>query len=100
MAAQNWVTVAQACETFGISRRTLSRWIKQGKIESKLENGHRLVAVPIERRSDADIGQLLLIGQLLSEAQHLRQQVTDLQDELKRKDAQAQRQKWASFWHR
>lgn len=88
-----WHTVTDAAQILGVSRSTIQRRIQKGKIESKRENGHRLVAVPIERRSDTDMGQLSLIGQLLSEVQHL-------QDELKRKDAQVQRQKWASFWHR
>lgn len=42
---QKWVTVSQACLSYGVSRRTLTRRIKQGKVESKLENNRRYVLV-------------------------------------------------------
>jgi polyhydroxyalkanoate synthesis regulator phasin len=98
--AVRWVSMAEACYILDVSRRTIQRRIQRGEIESKLENGRRFVAVPSDQQGDINISQLVLIEQLLSEVQHLRQRVTDLQDELNRKDTQAKRQKWASFWHR
>ena len=35
-ADKRWVTVSQACDIYGVTRRTLTRWIQQGKVESKL----------------------------------------------------------------
>ena len=101
--AEEWLTLTQACDAFGKSEATVRRYIKQGKIKSKLENGRRLVLVTSEqqrRQNDINVAQLALIEQLLSEVQHLCQQIKDLQDELKRKETQTQRRRWASFWHR
>jgi polyhydroxyalkanoate synthesis regulator phasin len=53
-----------------------------------------------QQQSDTDAAQSVLLEQLLSGVQELDQQVTDLQDKLKRKEAQTQRQNWAAFWHK
>jgi uncharacterized small protein (DUF1192 family) len=101
--AEKWLTMAQACDTLGKSETTVRRYIKQGKIKSRLENGRRLVLVtsePEQRQDNTDMTQLVLIEQLLSGIQDLHQHVTDLQNELKRREAQTQRRNWASFWHK
>ena len=101
--AGKWLTVAETCDALGRSETTVRRYIKQGKIKSKLENGRRFVLMTPEqqqRQNDIDAAQSVLLEQLLSGVQQLDQQVTDLQDKLKRKKAQTQRQNWAAFWHR
>lgn len=82
--AQKWVTVTQACQHFGISKRTLFRWIEQGKIESKLEDGRRVISVTSEGQDDTTMS-LSAVEQLRSENELLRQQ-------LERKDQQIERQ--------
>lgn len=90
--AQIWVTVSQACETFAISRRTLSRWVKQGKVESKLENNRRLVLVIEEGHSETleghietpmaqDMSQQVLIEQLQKENDDHEQQIAYLREQ-------------------
>lgn len=76
---ENWVTVSQACDIYGVSRRTISRWIKQGKVQSKLENNRRLVLVTevghtgtSEGHDVSDMSQQALIEQLQSEVEYLR----------------------------
>lgn len=86
MMGQRWVTMDQACLIYGVSRRTLTRWINQGKIESKLENKRRLVLMSDvgqgetkQGHNDADMTQGMsqqeLITQLRSEIEFLRQQI-------------------------
>jgi len=101
--AEKWLTMAQTCDALGKSETTVRRYIKQGRIRSKLEHGRRFVLVTPEQQqqqNDTDVAQLALIDRLLSGVQDLRQHVTDLQSELKRREIQTQRQNWASFWHR
>jgi len=45
--ANIWQTLAEACQTLGISQRTLYRRIDKGKVESKTENNRRLVLVSL-----------------------------------------------------
>lgn len=41
-----WHTIAEACELLNVSKRTIWRRIKQGKLESKIEDGKRLISIP------------------------------------------------------
>ena len=83
---QKWVNMAQACRIYGVSRRTLTRWISDGKIESKLENNRRLVLATLEGQTETeqghndsamsqDMSQQALIEQLRTEIEFLRQQI-------------------------
>lgn len=45
--ADTWQTLAEACQTLGISQRTLYRRIDKREIESKIENNRRLVKVSL-----------------------------------------------------
>jgi methyl coenzyme M reductase gamma subunit len=87
---QEWVNMAQACRIYGVSRRTLTRWINQGKIQSKLENNRRLVFASDVGHSETELGhddsgmsqemsQQVLVEQLRSEIEFLRQQI-DVKD--------------------
>ena len=84
--SQKWVNMAQACRIYGVSRRTLTRWISDGKVESKLDNKRRLVLATVEGQAETeqghndsamsqDMSQQELIKQLRSEIEFLRQQV-------------------------
>lgn len=42
---KQWLTVSEACQALGMTERTIRRYIKQGKYESKLSDGRRLVCV-------------------------------------------------------
>lgn len=86
--AKKWQTVADACHILGVSQRTLYRRIKKGEIESKLESGRRLVLIDDSQVTDsvasvADMADTALLEQVKSENEHLRDQVTGLQEELK-----------------
>lgn len=87
---QEWVTVSQACLNYGVSRRTLTRWIKQGKVKSKVDGNRRLVLISDVRHGETDQGhydsvmsqdmtqemsQQTLIKQLRSEIEFLRKQI-------------------------
>lgn len=76
-----WLTIAEACQMLSVSERTLRRHIAHGKYESRLQKGRRLV-----RLSEDDNRQMtdsqpadvpdLLVAQLQSEIQHLRDVVS------------------------
>jgi len=53
---QEWVTVAQACRIYGVSRRTLTRWVKDGKVESKTDNNRRLILASDVGHSETEQG--------------------------------------------
>lgn len=76
-----WRNVSEASDLLGVSKRTIERRIHKGEIESKLENGRRLVLLPTadrqERQTDADMSQAALIEQLQSEVEYLRQQLSE-----------------------
>ncbi len=92
--SQKWVIMSQACLILGVSRRTLTRWVKQGKIESKLDGNRRLILVSqaekdmshdgSEVRQDvSDMSQQALIDQLKSENQYLKEENEYFRNELK-----------------
>lgn len=100
---QRWVTVSQACDIFGISRRTLSRWIQQDKIESKLDNNRRYILIRDEGHDETsegqtetdvsqDMSQQVLIDQLEKDNKNLRQQIEYLKEQIQEKDKQLERQ--------
>lgn len=75
-----WHTVVEACRLLSISRSSLYRRIKAGEIESKDENGIRLIHIP----TVSDVGQELtqLVEQLKSENEYLRQELSKANTEL------------------
>ena len=80
--ADTWLTMTDACQTLGISERTLRRRIEQGKIESKLEDGRRLILADSDGQMADTLVDKRLLEQLRSENEYLRDQVTSLQNEL------------------
>ena len=89
--AQKWVTVSQGCDIIGISRRTLTRWIQQGKVESKLENKRRMVLVSDEGHDETpegqngsdmsqEMSQQALVESLQAEIKYLREELTQTRE--------------------
>ena len=74
-----WLTVPEACQALGVSERTLRRHIDQGKYETQLEKGRRLVCLSVEGdRVTADTqADRTMTAQLRSEIEHLRDMVSE-----------------------
>ena len=41
----DWVTIKEAVDILGLTERTIRRYVSEGKIASRLENGRRLVHI-------------------------------------------------------
>jgi excisionase family DNA binding protein len=89
---QEWVTVAQACRIYGVSRRTLTRWIKQGKLESKIDGNRRLVLTSDighgetkQGHDDSSMSQDMSQQELIKQ---LRSDIASLEKQLETKDKQ------------
>lgn len=104
--AEKWQTLAEACQTLGLSERTLYRRIDKGEIQSKLEGKKRLVLVdlPNDRvESDkilslSDVPDIQVLEQenerLKGELDALRRDLQDARHQIQAKDKtveQAQR---------
>ena len=89
-----WVSVAEAPQLIGISERSLRYRISKGTIESKLENGKRLVCVELDDTSHEKPHAKLHENthEILHEKDEriagLQSQVADLQEQLSRRDEQ------------
>jgi len=88
-----WVSLAAACQSINISESTLRRRIEQGQIESKLENGRRLVLIDPASQMTVTEADPALIEQLQGEVEYLRQeldrrnrQIEDLEESRQRQD--------------
>ena len=78
--ARRWLLATDACEILGISKSTLYRRIKQGKIESRQEGERKtfcLIDVPNETKqvSDGTTGSMELLKQIRDENEYLRQEL-------------------------
>jgi hypothetical protein len=89
MSMAKWVTVSQASVMLGMSERTVRRHIAKGKMDSKLEDGRRLIKVEMD---DANIGiygmamsdKDALIEWLKDELEERNKQIARLQEEIER----------------
>ena len=94
-----WHTIAEACELLGVSVRTIRRRIEQGKVDSRLKDGRRMVLVtaaeedsathsangtidtvsgtPSDTPIDGTVAQSGLVDQLRSEVEFLRKQLDE-----------------------
>ncbi len=78
--AEQWQSLADACQTLKISERTLYRRIKQGEIKSKTEDSRRLVLIDLPDGrvlSDklADSSDTILLQQVQSENELLKDEI-------------------------
>lgn len=78
--AKEWQTVTDACQRLGISQRTLYRRIGKGDIESKLEDGRRLVLADVP--DDKPVADTLAKLTDTQELEQLKQEKTRLEGEL------------------
>ena len=74
-----WLTIADACQMLSVSERTLRRHMGQGKYETRLEKGRRMVRLIDDDNGQTDDNQRsdALVEQLQSEIQHLRDVVSN-----------------------
>lgn len=99
--ADKWVTMTQACLIYGVSRRTLTRWINQGKVESKIDNKRRLILASDvghgetkQGHNDSDMTQ-----EMSQQAwvEQLRSEIARLEHQLETKDKQIEREQMISM---
>lgn len=83
--ADTWQTLTQACQTLGISQRTLYRRIDKGEIETKLEDNRRLVLASLpDGKPIADVADTMADTGIAA----LKDQNDELKQRLKEKDSQ------------
>ena len=87
-----WVSMTVACNALDISESTLRRRIDQGKIESKIENGKRLVLIDIDSQTTIREPNIVLVEQLKSEIEYLRQELERKNEQITAFDEGRQRQ--------
>ena len=91
--AEQWFQVPEAASVLDITERTLRKHISEDKIQSKLEEGRRLVLIDTDMVSEAPSHEATMIEQLKSDMEHLHEElsektkeITELKPELKNKD--------------
>ena len=87
-----WVSMTVACNALGISESTLRRRIEQGKIETNTENGRRLVLIDIDSQTTIREPDIVLVEQLKSEIEYLRQELERKNEQITAFDEGRQRQ--------
>lgn len=79
-----WISIAEATQVLGISERSLRYRIAKATIESKLENGKRLVHVEQDTMPHENLNAIL--HEKDCRIADLQQQVDNLQEQLGRRD--------------
>jgi len=92
--ADIWQTLAEACQTLGISQRTLYRRIDKDEIESKLEDKRRMVLVSLPddklmADSMADVADTDITA-LKDENEDLKQQLQERDSQIDELQAESQ----------
>ena len=93
--ADKWVSLTTACQSLNISESTIRRRIEQGKIESKREDGRRLVLINSDSLlidSDSLTTETALVKQLQSEIECLRQELDRRNKQVENMEEGRQRQ--------
>lgn len=80
--ASKWLSSIEACQVLGISQSTLRRRIDKGEIETKLENGKRMILVTTDNYVDTTTPKTEMVRQLQSELELLREQVKQKDDQI------------------
>jgi len=81
-----WISIPQAAITLGITERALQYRVKKGTIESKLENGKRLVRVDADTPVRENVHEILREKE--SRIDDLQEQISNLRYQLTRRDEQ------------
>ena len=121
---ERWIKITDAVGTYGKSERTIRRWVRQGKLESKTERGKLYVIAPDfmpdlrqAKKGMPDIQELLakiqklemdveakqaLIDQITSERDFLRQahaaSLSQIQNLIEAQTKEKSGKKWWRFW--
>jgi excisionase family DNA binding protein len=84
------LTIQDAMKHFNVSERTIRRWIKQGKVDAEKIGGRYFIDVDLKdsMADDRTPDKAALIGQLQAENAHLRDQLTEKDNQLIRRDEQ------------
>ena len=84
------LTIQDAMKHFNVSERTIRRWIKQGKVNAEKIGGRYFIDVDLKdsMTDDRTPDKAALIGQLQAENAHLRDQLTEKDNQLIRRDEQ------------
>ena len=84
------LTIQDAMKHFNVSERTIRRWIKQGKVNAEKVDGRYFIHVDLKdsMTDDRTPDKAALIGQLQAENVHLRDQLTEKDNQLVRRDEQ------------
>ena len=80
------MTIQEATQHFQVSEKTIRRWIKRGKLSAELIDGRWHVQA--DGQNDQTPDKAALIGQLQAENAHLRDQLTEKDNQLIRRDEQ------------
>ena len=89
---QQWLTVSEACQALSVSERTLRRHLNDGKYQSKLEEGRRLILIDMPDVDVSDDMHGLLaekdarISELQTEIEYLRQKLDETEQARQRTD--------------
>ena len=86
-----WLSTIEACQVLGVSQSTLRRRIDKGEIESKLEDGRRLVLVTTDEDMVTTAPESELTTELRSQVDHLKEQFESLHNQLSGKDKQIEK---------
>jgi len=89
--SSRWVSLNEAVGILGISLSTLRRRIEKGGIESKLENGRRLVRVSDETHVSFNATQSAFVEQLRGENENLRQQIQEKDKQIEKLQEQLEK---------
>ena len=80
------MTIQEATQHFQVSEKTIRRWIKRGKLSAELIDGRWHVQA--DGQNDQTPDKAALIGQLQAENAPLRDQLTEKDNQLIRRDEQ------------
>jgi predicted RNase H-like nuclease (RuvC/YqgF family) len=91
--AEQWLQVSKAARVLDITERTLRKHISEEKIQSKLEEGRRLVLIDTDMMSETPSHEATMIEKLKNDMERLNEElnekakdITELKQELKKRD--------------
>ncbi len=90
---EQWFQVSEAARVLDITERTLRKHIREEKIQSKLEEGRRLVLIDTDMVSETPSHEATMIEKLKNDMERLNEElnekakdITELKQELKKRD--------------
>jgi hypothetical protein len=87
VSLSRWVTIDQAAELTGLSRRAIEGRVERGTVESKVERGRRLIAlVSLYERGLIPLSPGKTVGELLDRLERQAERIGELEAELHRRE--------------